>query len=73
MKIEELSSRELLDELCSANNKYVVGIEASPEYIETSSRLEAGDKAIKAIVNKDIRTMADICADYLKKVRNESR
>ena len=42
----KLSNEELLDELCSANNKYVVGIEATPEYRKILSLLEQGQKAI---------------------------
>ena len=47
--IKELSIKEILDELCSANNRYVVGIEASPEYREVFSRLEQGRMAIEIV------------------------
>jgi hypothetical protein len=50
--IKELPIEEILDELCSANNKYVVGIEASPEYREIFSRLEQGE---------DLKCCANCC------------
>lgn len=47
MNLKKMSDKELLDELCSANNKYIVGIEDAPEYITILDRLARGRKAIE--------------------------
>jgi hypothetical protein len=75
--IKELSIENLLDELCSANNRYVVGIEASPEYREVFSRLKQGEKVVESLKRAYGYTTAatDLLPEeinkLLKEVQNE--
>lgn len=60
--MKDLSNEELLAELCSENNKYVVGIEETPEYKEALSHLSAGEEAVKKVaeLEKDSERKADL-------------
>jgi len=57
-----LSNEELLAELCSENNKYVVGIEETPEYKEALSRLSTGEEAVKKVaeLENDKRELVEV-------------
>lgn len=71
MKIEEMSAEKLLDALCSACNNYIAGVKYSPEYQKVISRLDRGDKAIKAMEKIDkIYINHRAYDDYVDSVRS---